>query len=74
VSPQIQQQQAAKLCGETLHWKDMAQKKQHRGSQQDTAIVHRALSVDEGKLKGNRNEHQLHILAVANNLLYITTS
>ncbi|XP_069704210.1 serine-rich adhesin for platelets-like isoform X2 [Periplaneta americana] len=33
VSPQIQQ--AAKASGETLHWKDMARKKQRRGSQHD---------------------------------------
>jgi hypothetical protein len=75
VSPQIQQQQTAKLCGETLHWKDTTQKKQRRGSQQDAAIVQSALSVDDEKLQGNKNEYQqVRIIKVENNLLCNNTS
>jgi hypothetical protein len=74
VSPQIQQQQTTKLCGETLHWKDTAQRKQHRESQ-DTKIGQSVLSPDEKKLQGNRIEYQqVHILSKVNNVLYITTS
>jgi hypothetical protein len=56
VSPQIQQQQAEKSGGETLHWKDTAQKKQRRGSQQDATVVQSVLSVDAEKKQGNSNE------------------
>jgi hypothetical protein len=74
VSPQIQQQQTAKLYGETLHWKDTAQKKLRRGSQ-DATNFQSALSVDDEKLQGNSNEyHEVCIIAVENNLLYSTTS
>jgi hypothetical protein len=55
VSPQIQQQQAPKSSGETLHWKDTMQKKQRRGSQHNT-IVQSVLSVDAEEIQGNNDE------------------
>jgi hypothetical protein len=58
VSPQIQQQQAAKLSGETLHWKDATQKKQRKGSIQDATTVQSTLSVDAEKMQGNYDEHK----------------
>jgi hypothetical protein len=69
VSPQIQQQQAAKSSGETLHWKDTTHKKQRRGSQQDVTLAQSVLSDDAEKMQGNGNK--LTIFAVENNPLFI---
>lgn len=58
VSPQIQQQQASNISGETLYWKDTTQKKPRKGSKQDATSVPSTLSVDTKITQGNNCEHK----------------
>jgi hypothetical protein len=74
VSPQIQQQQAKKISGETLHWKDTTQKKQRKGSKQDATSVQSTPSVDTEETQGNNCEHKKYIrMAVETHLMHSST-
>jgi hypothetical protein len=58
LSPQIKEQQAAKLSGETLHWKDTTQKKQRKGSKQDATADQSTPTVDAEKTQGSNYEYK----------------